>query len=191
MDSKSKWNNKYKDRLNDHVHQAPNERLKSLSSYLKGGLALDLACGLGANSFFLADLNYQVQAFDISDIAIDFVTEQVNKQELTVHPRLCDLTELSKLHIENQSLDLVVITYYLDRLTFPFVKSIIKENGYFFMETFYTSPLNEEQRISDQFKLKPQELLSEFKDWHVLFYEENEQEGRQTIFARKNLNINL
>ncbi len=69
---------------------------------------------------------------------------------------------------------------------FPFVKSIIKKNGLFFMETFFRSPKNKDQSVSNQYKLDPHELLTEFADWHILYYEENELEGRQTIFCRKN-----
>jgi tellurite methyltransferase len=50
------------------------------------------------------------------------------------------------------------------------------------METFYLSPKNENQGVSNHYKLQPGELLADFSDWKVLFYEENEQEGRQTIF---------
>jgi tellurite methyltransferase len=184
LEPRAKWNSKHKDRINHLRQPAPNVRLKNLAPYLTGGLALDLACGLGANSLFLAQLRYQVQAIDISDVAVDYVKEQAEIQQLTVNPQLSDLKEWSNLNVKKCSFDLVVITYYLDRLIFPFIKSIVKENGYFFMETFYMSPMNEQQGISDQYKLRPKELLTIFENWQVLYYEENEQEGRQTIFVR-------
>lgn len=184
LESRSKWNSKHEDRLKHLEQPAPNARLRNLSPYLTGGSALELACGLGANSLFLAQLRYQVQAIDISDVAINYVKEQAEIQQLSVNPRLCDLKDWSNVNVHMSSFDLVVITYYLDRLIFPIVKSTIKENGYFFMETFYTSPQNEQQGISDQYKLRPKELLSIFENWQVLYYEENEQEGRQTIFVR-------
>ena len=53
------------------------------------------------------------------------------------------------------------------------------------METYYQSPQNEIQRLSNQYKLQPKELLAEFGDWNVLSFEENELEGRQTIFCQK------
>lgn len=185
LDPKSKWNRKHESRIIHHEQPTPNARLKDVSAYLKGGVALDLACGLGANSLFLAQLGYQVQAFDISTVAVDYVKEQAEKRRLPVRPCQCDLTECGNLHIKEHTFDLVVITYYLDRLLFPLVKSIIKENGYFFMETYFMSPYNERRGVSDQYKLQPKELLTVFGDWQVLYYEENEQEGRQTIFVRK------
>lgn len=185
MNSKSKWNSKYKERLQNQEESLANPRLMNLSPYLTGGSALDLACGLGANSLFLARLNYQVQAIDISDVAVHALQEQAAKQNLAIKARVCDLTELTNHEWTDNYFNLVVITYYLDRALFPFVKSIIKQNGYFFMETFYFSPQKEGQGVSNQYKLRSGELLAEFADWKVLFYEENEQEGRQTIFCQK------
>ncbi|MCT8138052.1 methyltransferase domain-containing protein [Anaerobacillus sp. CMMVII] len=185
MDPRNKWNSKYKNRLNDFEQKAPNVRLTAQSNYLQGGTALDLACGLGVNSLWLATLGYQVQAVDISDVAINYVKEQAEKEQLFVEAKLCDLSDWHNLNVKENSLDLIVITYYLDRTIFPYLKSSIKEDGYLFMETFYMSPQKDRQTVSDQFKLRSKELLSEFGDWQVLFYEEHEQEGRQTIFVRK------
>jgi tellurite methyltransferase len=184
MDTGTKWNTKHKEQLEQKKEPTANRRLHGLSSYLKGGKALDIACGLGGNSLFLAKMNYQVQAVDISDIAIAYIQEQTAKRKLSIDPQKCDLTDLNKLQWSSDSFNLVVITYYLDRELFPIVKRIIAENGYFFMETYFQSQ-QDNQTISNQYKLRPQELRSEFEDWKILFYEENEQEGRQTIFCQK------
>ncbi|MGG1401241.1 class I SAM-dependent methyltransferase [Bacillus salipaludis] len=185
MDTRTKWNIKHQERLEKLDVPAPNPRLKNLYPYLLGGTALDLACGLGGNSLYLASLNYQVQAVDISEVAINYLQEQAAKDKRNITPLICDLTELNNHLWEDTSIDLAVITNYLDRSLYPMLKKIIKEEGYVFFETYYLKSQNENQGISKQYKLEPQELLNEFRDWNVLFFEENEQEGRQTIFARK------
>ncbi|MDR6123102.1 hypothetical protein QFZ87_002699 [Bacillus sp. SLBN-46] len=53
------------------------------------------------------------------------------------------------------------------------------------METFYQSPIDENQGVSNQYKLQPKELLTEFGDWKVHFFEEVDNESRQTIFCKK------
>ncbi|WP_318502451.1 class I SAM-dependent methyltransferase [Bacillus sp. T3] len=185
MNSKSKWNKKYQERVVNLPKLTPNGRLTNLSPYLKGGLALDLACGLGANSLFLAQSNYEVQAIDLSDVAVNYLNEQAREQSLPIKVKVCDLTDKNELHFKQEKFDLVVITYYLDRSLFPLVKMTVKQGGYFFMETYFVSAENNNREISDHYKLLPNELLMEFGNWSVLFYEENEQEGRQTIFCRK------
>ncbi|WP_312469419.1 class I SAM-dependent methyltransferase [Neobacillus sp.] len=185
MNTRMKWNSKHKERVCEQKDPVPNPRLEKLFDFLKGGTALDLACGLGGNSLFLARMNYQVQSIDISDVAINYVQELATNNKLKIHPRVYDLTKWNDLNWQNSSFNLVVITYYLDRSLFPKVKNMIKENGYFFMETFYQSPQTENLGVSNQYKLLPKELLVEFGDWTVHFFEENEQEGRQTIFCQK------
>lgn len=184
METTMKWNLKHKERIEQQNEQAANDRLVSLSSYLNGGKALDIACGLGGNSFLLAKKNFQVSAVDISDVAVNYIQKQAAIHNLKITPQKCDLTELNQLDWTDESFDFVIMTYYLDRSLFPLVKRVIKENGYFFMETFYQSPENP-QNVSNKYKLLPQELLAEFDGWKVLFFKEDEKEGRQTIFCQK------
>ncbi|MCL6573330.1 MAG: methyltransferase domain-containing protein [Bacillus sp. (in: Bacteria)] len=186
MNTRDKWNTKYKERINLRIKPAPNPRLKNLSAYLSGGgTVLDLACGLGGNSFFLAQMDYQVEAMDISDVAVTYIQEQATKNNLSIQPQIGDLTELNTLNWKNSPYNLIVISYYLDRSLFPIINSMIKEDGYLFIETFYQSQHNENQGVSNHYKLRPKELLTEFSDWEVLYFEENEQEGWQSIFCQK------
>ncbi len=163
----------------------PNTRLIQLSSYLGGGKALDLACGLGGNSLLLAQLNYSVRAMDISDVAVKYLQGMAEKEGVAVSAVTADLENISSLSFKSNSFDLLVITYYLNRTLLSLVKSLLKEDGYFFMETYYHSPKNWNQKISAQYKLQSNELLAQFKGWKVLYFEENEEEGRQTIFCQK------
>jgi tellurite methyltransferase len=185
VDSKVKWNSKHRGRIDQVKVPIANLRLRNLSAYLNGGKALDIACGLGANSLFLASMNYHVEAIDISDVAINFVSEQARCNKLEIHTIIGDLTELDRIPWEQHSFNLVVLTYYLDRLLFPVVKSLIQPGGYFFMETFFQTEQNKHEGVSSQYKLQSNELLFEFRDWKILFFEENEEEGRQTIFCQK------
>jgi tellurite methyltransferase len=185
VDSKSKWNSKYKERLDQWNESVVNPRLLNLSAYLHGGKALDIACGLGANSLFLARMKYHVEAIDISDVAINYVQEQARRNHLSIHPLVCDLADIDLVDWQMNAFNLVIITYYLERSLFPIVKSLIQEDGYFFMETFYQTSENQNEGVSTQYKLQSNELLLEFSNWKILFFEENEQEGRQTIFCQK------
>jgi tellurite methyltransferase len=183
MNDQMRWNNKYNERLQDLKMPQPNPRLQKMIHYLTGGKALDLACGLGANTMFLAHLNYFVESIDISDVAINYLQEQAVKNNLHINARVADLS--NKMIGEDGTFDLIVITYYLDRALFPAVKELIKDQGYFFMETFYQSPKTIGQSVSNKYKLQPKELLREFADWKVIYFEEHEEEGRQTIFCQK------
>lgn len=184
MDSREKWNRKYIARLSGFAEPKPNERLVKLAPYLTGATAVDIASGLGGNSFYLAELGYGVTALDHSEVAVNYVQEKAASQQLKITAITADLTEYMNNVFDNKY-DLAVITYYLDRLILPVVKGMVNERGYFFMETYHKTDGNENQQISDQYKLQSNELLKEFREWKLLFFEENEREGRQTIFCQK------
>lgn len=184
MDAKDKWNRKYKDRLNNHGAPEPNERLLRIAKYLNGGAAIDYAAGLGGNSLFLAEKGYDMTAIDISDVAINFIKDQADLRNLKIDAKLADLTKESTT-LTSEKFDLAIITYYLDRSLFPLVKQVIKEDGYLFYETFYKNGAAGNGHVSNQYKLDSNELLNQFRKWKVLFFEECEEEGRQTIFCQK------
>ncbi|CAM3790259.1 class I SAM-dependent methyltransferase [Mesobacillus thioparans] len=183
MDSQEKWNSKYKDRLTKKLSPEPNNRLLNLSRYFGEGKALDIACGLGGNSIFLAEMGYEVTAIDISDVAVDYVQEQAADKKLNITVKTADLTKEASVFTDVKY-DLAVMTYYLDRSLFPLMKELIKADGYLFIETFFQNGSSGNQSVSNRYKLESNELLKEFGDWRVLYFEENEQEGRQTIFCQ-------
>ncbi|MBT2684938.1 methyltransferase domain-containing protein [Bacillus sp. ISL-37] len=184
MDAQDKWNRKYMDKLTNQTSPEPNKRLLEMATYLNGGTAIDFASGLGGNSFFLAELGYDMTAIDISDIAIMYVQEQAANRDLNITTKVADLTK-ERTDLTTRKYDLAVMTYYLERSLFPLVKQVIKDDGYLFFETFYKQKAAGNEHISNQYKLESNELLKEFSEWKILFFEENEQEGRQSIFCQK------
>lgn len=184
MNAKNKWNRKYTDKLANENPPEPNGRLLEMAAYLYGRTAIDFASGLGGNSMYLAELGYNMTAIDISDVAVNYVKEQAAKRGLNITAKLADLTKESSF-LTSTKYDLAIMTYYLDRSLFPLVKHVVKDNGYLFFETFYKHKDAENGHVSSQYKLESNELLKEFEEWKILFFEQNEQEGRQTIFCQK------
>ena len=107
---RDKWNRIYsKDRLTgspaavliDNEDVLPND-----------GIALDLACGLGANSLFLAARGLEVHAWDISEVAVSHLAEQASSLALNIQTRVINITAAS---LPVESYDLVITSHYLDR----------------------------------------------------------------------------
>lgn len=185
MDDREKWNLKYKEKLLVSAEPKVNARLEKLVTNQAAGSAIELACGLGANSFYLASLGFDVTAVDVSEVALNFVREQAEQKGMEIRTRLADLTHSNSLLDFIQEYDLVVMTYYLDRAMFPLMKSLVKPGGYLFMETFYTAENGGKPQISSKYKLTSNELLSEFGEWKVIYFHQYEEDGVQTIFCRK------
>lgn len=183
MDKKEKWNRKHTDKQSNADLLKPNERLRKLIRGGEGGPAIDLACGLGANSFLMAEKEYQVTAVDFSEVAINFVKEEGKRRGYDVNALTADLKDFSLLSQSLQTYDLVIMTYYLDRSLFPVIERLVKPGGCFFMETFFKTENG--SQISEKYTLTSNELLTRFKNWRILYFEECEQQGIQTMYCQR------
>lgn len=148
----------------------------------QGKTALDIACGLGGNSLYLSELGFSVIAWDISDTAIHYLNELSGKHKLTIKAEVKDLDSYIEV---NNSFDLVVDTFYLNRSLFPQIKKLVKPGGLFFMQTFFLTEVQSRSTISDQYKLKPSELKDIFANWETLHFEQDVHSGLQSILTRK------
>ncbi|RSD26081.1 class I SAM-dependent methyltransferase [Mesobacillus subterraneus] len=183
VDTSEKWNDKYSKKVSVGHIPMPNKKLSGLKPVLKGGKALDLACGLGGNSFYLAENGYAVTGLDISEVAVNFVNKEAGRRSMQVKAYSADLS--NQLKNTDDQYDLVIMTYFLARSLFPTIKQLVNTNGYFFMETYFKAGPGSKETISDAYKLESNELLEVFRDWRIIFFEEAEEEGRQTILCQK------
>ncbi len=131
--------------------------------------ALDLACGRAANGQWLADRGFAVSAWDISSVVIDeiknrkpFSFEEAEVRDVSLYPPAA------------ASFDVIVVTRFLDRGLCPAISEALKPDGVLFYQTF-THGLN-----NTDFMLGRNELLSLFKELHILQYHEPDpdQDGK-------------
>src|SRR5438128_6186526 len=94
---RERWNQRYRD---GGYELRPADWRLALGARLKparhGARALDLACGAGRNSLHLATLGYVVDAWDISDVALGLLRDELERRladgsRPEVHPRQVDL----------------------------------------------------------------------------------------------------
>lgn len=180
-----KWNKKYRQRLEKKERPLlqPNERLTRFNHYFRGNRALDLACGLGANSLYLARLGYDVTAVDISDVAIQHLNQLALDGGLAISANVVDLKTYS---LPLNEYDLVVNTLYLQRDLFAPMQACLTPGGYLFFETFYAVAEDDPNPgMSEAFKLRSQELLQVFHAFRIIYYHEDKETGLATLFAQK------
>jgi tellurite methyltransferase len=178
---KVKWNQKYSEKLNPPSIPKANARLNELLPLLNVGSCLDFACGPGGNSILLAQQGFHVTAWDVSDVAIRHLRSLAHKSTLPITAIVVDLDD----PIDTAMFDLVIVTFYLNRLLFPFIKKSVAPGGVFFMQTFYQSARDGHPLISNDYKLRPGELKEIFHDWEVLDFLEDELTGLQSILVKK------
>lgn len=163
-----KWNAKYNEARND-VPVA--DSVKRFHSLVPGqGRALDIAAGLGSNSLFLADQGFDVDAVDISDVAMTQLKGR--------HPRVTAICEdLDYYSIPEKQYDLILSTHFLNRRLFPLIIEGLKPGGVVIIETFMEGDHQADARegpSNRDYLLRPNELLLAFLKLHVLYYEEKD-----------------
>lgn len=89
-------------------HRAKYDYLKQLinSGKIKSGTALDLGCGPGNQSVFLAQKGFKVTGIDISPTAIKYAKENAKNANLEIDFIVADATDLSIL--KNKKFDLIL-----------------------------------------------------------------------------------
>ncbi|MDO8826602.1 bifunctional 2-polyprenyl-6-hydroxyphenol methylase/3-demethylubiquinol 3-O-methyltransferase UbiG [Methylophaga sp.] len=157
-DLQQKWDERYREAIADYPEPAlvlqQNQHLLP-----KQGLALDLACGLGANALLMASLGLQTQAWDISGEALSKLTVEAQRRQLEVFTEQRDVS--AKPPAEN-SFDVIVVSQFLDRQLCPQLISALKPNGLVFYQTFCRNKVDNRGPHSPEFLLADNELLSLF-----------------------------
>jgi SAM-dependent methyltransferase len=164
IEDKYRWNEKHKNApLSDRAAGV----VEKYIGHAKKGRALDIACGMGRNSRFMAQHGFIVDAVDYSDFALSQVGEDDNITTIEA--------DLDHYEIQPQRYDLIVNCNYLDRRYFSQIKSGLKKGGVVIFETFVTAGgEGYHQPSNPDFVLRNNELCENFSEFDVIFYEERE-----------------
>lgn len=166
-----KWNQRYQSKTLDPA-QPPNPcSLLSEQSHLlpNQGTALDLACGLGGNSIYLAKAGLRVSALDISQVALDKLSDAAKTLALPIETHLVDI---ERSPLPNNHFDCIVVSYFLDRDLCDTLSASLKPGGVLFYQTFSKHKLSTGGPSSDRFLLDNNELLLLFPDLIVRYYQD-------------------
>ncbi|MEJ7893374.1 MAG: methyltransferase domain-containing protein [Solirubrobacteraceae bacterium] len=127
----------------------------------RGG-ALDVACGRGRNAVFLAELGFEVQAYDISGVAVDHLSAVARERELPVRAQRLDLrTE----PLPGSGYQVILDFYFLERTRFGDLADALAPAGLLLFETFLGVEPRADYGPQDPARvLEPGELRAAFED---------------------------
>lgn len=128
---KLRWNARYVENI--EADPAPDVFLTSNSHLLSGERALDLACGLGANSIYLADSGFWVDSIDISESAIRRL--QSRSRSLGLNLGLV-VGDTDYFPLPENFYDLVVVFYFFSEPLIPKIAKALKNGGLVIYCTF-------------------------------------------------------
>ena len=106
---RTRWNDRYQS--GEYVGRThPTELIRRWLSICPMGSALDLACGSGRNSRFLADSGYEVVGVDISNVALELAAAKSSDSQRK--PRY-EVQDLENAQI-SRKFDLIVMVRYVN-----------------------------------------------------------------------------
>jgi tellurite methyltransferase len=143
--------------LVEHVHRLPRER------------ALDVACGAGRHSLYLARQGWAVDAIDFSHAALLRLLAAARRDGLAVNAVAADLECCA---LPRGRYGLVVNVRYLQRSLFNVLKSAVRSGGMIVFETFIRDQRQLGHPRNPAFLLEPGELRAAFDDFEIVSYGE-------------------
>jgi SAM-dependent methyltransferase len=162
------WNERY--RAREQLFTEPSPLVAGFSRKLGPGLALDLACGPGRNSLYLAAQGWRVTAVDGSPLAIEILRERALERKLEIESAVADL-ESNEFDIESGSNDLICDCYYLQRSLIPKMKLGVRPGG-IIVAIVHLAEADQPQGTPT--RARPGELRDIFEGWKIL----HEYEGK-------------
>lgn len=177
IEDKEKWDKKH---IEAPIPTDPIDLVKNFAKLAPGKEALDIACGMGRHTRYLAAQGFRVDALDISTTAIASLQDIEN-----IHATEVDFDTYV---LEENKYDLIVCTYFLDRKLFPQIEKALKEGGIFIYETFMYHPDNDRSTSNRTFLLEEGELEATFDDrydiMHIREEWDTDYKGAKTMIGR-------
>ncbi len=138
------------------------------------GKALDLACGLGANSILLAENGLKVSSWDISPVAIDLLQKTAKQRAFAIDARVVDVMNSP---LPPESFDVLLVTHFLVRGMESALISALKPGGLLFYQTFCRDKVSAQGPGNPDYLLGDNELLQMFAGLRIRVYREESRLG--------------
>lgn len=139
---------------------------------------LDLGCGEGKNSFFLAKKDFAVTAVDISKKGITKLKEFSKKEKLKINTYISDVKSYLEDCEEFNAIFAMNILLFIDQKnifnTIKQIQSKTKPNGLNIIASFIAKTSKQKEMVLSKgmYFFDEGELRELYKDWKIIFYEE-------------------
>ncbi|NOX62306.1 MAG: methyltransferase domain-containing protein [Chloroflexi bacterium] len=165
-----RWDERY--RAGHHAERSEiSSWVLEQARYFTGGRALDVACGAGRHSLWLASLGYDVDAVDLSGEALKKLAREAEKGGFEDRIRIIQ-ADLTVWRPPAGQYDLVFVVRYLNRDLFPALIAACRSGGLLLYRTFHTDLLRLRPEFNPEHLLEPGELFRAFASFEILAYEE-------------------
>jgi SAM-dependent methyltransferase len=181
-EDRDKWNQRYAE--DSYRKTNPVTLLSDWLPRIPVGKALDVACGAGRNSIFLARAGFQVDAIDISRQGLQQVEQQATAANLDIH---CIEHDLDEPYAFDRDYDLIVVLWYVNLPLITRLCGCLKTGGYLLCEEHLRSDEAVIGPGNPDFRVAPGALRDAVAPLELQLYEETVEtiaEGGQVASAR-------
>lgn len=138
------------------------EVIEQIEAEIPGRRALDLACGAGRDSMFLALRGWSLTSIDYLPEHLDKLRRFAQTAQVQIEPCLQDLTQPIALPAEQ---DLLLVFRYLHRPLLPRLAQLVRPGGFLLYQTFQEGAQAFGSPKNPNYLLQPNELAAHFPDW--------------------------
>jgi tellurite methyltransferase len=168
---RNKWDRRYaEDSQRKRAH--PGELITQWIDKLPVGRALDVACGAGQKSMFLAQAGFQVDAIDVSAIGLEQAKRAAEARDLEINWIQHDLDQPYEF---GANYDLIIVMWYVDLSLIRRLCSHLAPGGYLLCEEHLACDLAGSELIgpgNPDFRVAPNALRDAVSDFDICYYDE-------------------
>jgi SAM-dependent methyltransferase len=177
-----KWNQRYAE--DSYRKNNPVVLLQDWLPNFPVGKALDVACGAGRNSIFLAQSGFQVDAIDISPEGLSKARQLAESQGLNINWIEHDLDQAFQFDTEY---NLIIVMWYVNLALVSRLCDCLATGGYLLCEEHLITDQDVIGPSSSNYRIAPGALREAVSGLDVLLYEEiieNGSDGERVASAR-------
>ncbi len=176
------------------LNTSPAPEVIAAAKMLKSGKVLDIGCGLGRNSLYLAKQGFDVTAIDLSQVAIQMLREEATQRGVQINAIIGDV----KQALLPTDYSLIICTRTLQHLEVANSQWMIKRmqekvipGGLNVVTVYCHGPLEDDRIFTPGHFFNKNEIRDLYKDWKIVSHTlevENlvtEENDFETLIAQK------
>ena len=167
-EDRSKWNQRYRE--DSYRKTNPVDLLTRWLPQIPPGRALDVACGAGRNSLFLAEAGFEVDAIDISAVGLQRVAQQADERGLAIRLIEHDLDLPFEFECDY---DLILVLWFVDLDLVTRLCDCLAPGGYLISEEHLQTDAQVIGPSSAEFRVASGALRAAVAGLDILLYEES------------------
>jgi tellurite methyltransferase len=147
------------------------EALTSGHWEISPGRALDIACGNGRNTLFLAARGFDITGIDISAVGLAEARRRALARAL---PVTWEAADLEKASLPTDNYKVIVNFNYLQRSLIQQIRAALRPGGFVIFDTYLIDQKKVGEPKNPEYLLAHNELLEFFRGFRVLCYREGQ-----------------